>query len=159
MLSPLSSHRAKSHRVSGVSTGPRDAREFSQAHGKSRAGAVLVVDDEPLIRWSLVQTLGDRGLAVTEAGDGQSAMREVASAPEPFAVIVLDYRLPDSQDFTLLAWLRRESPSSSIILITAHGGAPEVSRGALDLGAIRVVTKPFELDDIADLVIQASALR
>jgi DNA-binding NtrC family response regulator len=116
---------------------------------------VLVVDDEPLIRWSLGQTLADRGFTVCEAGDGHSAMREIAKAEAPFAVIVLDYRLPDSQDFTLFAWIRQQSPNSSIILTTAHG-APEVSRGALDLGAFRVVAKPFEIDDIAALVIEAS---
>jgi DNA-binding NtrC family response regulator len=116
---------------------------------------VLVVDDEHLIRWSLAQTLTDRGLTVCEAGDGHSAMRAIAGAAAPFAVIVLDYRLPDSQDFTLFSWIRRQSPRSSIILMTAHG-APEVSRGALDLGALRVVAKPFEIDDLTDLVVEAS---
>jgi DNA-binding NtrC family response regulator len=152
VLSFISRLRLESHHVPTL---PEGSREISQLSGKSPSGAVLVVDDEPLIRWSLAQTLGDRGLTVCEAGDGCSAMQEITNAETPFGVVVLDYRLPDSRDFTLLAWIRRQSPSSSIILMTAHG-APEVSRGALDLGAFRVVAKPFEIDDIAALVIEAS---
>ncbi len=151
MLSPSFPPRLASRHVPA----PESTAEFSRSAGKSPSGAVLVVDDEPLIRWSLGQTLADRGFAVCEAGDGHSAMREIAGAAVPFPVVLLDYRLPDSQDFTLLAWIRRQSPSSSIILMTAHG-APEVSRGALDLGAFRVVAKPFEIDDIAAVVIEAS---
>jgi DNA-binding NtrC family response regulator len=151
MVSSYSPHRLVAHRVPAL----EGTGEFSLLPGKSPCGAVLVVDDEPLIRWSLAQTLGDRGFTVCEAGDGRSAMREIAGAEAPFAVVVLDYRLPDSQDFTLLAWIRRQSPRSSIILMTAHG-APEVSRGALELGAFRVVAKPFEIDDLTNLVVEAS---
>ena len=149
---PPPPHRFETHQFPAV---PEGSREFSQLPGKSASGTVLVVDDEPLIRWSLAQALAARGLTVCEAGDGRSAMHEISSAEAPFLVVVLDYRLPDSQDFTLLGWIRRQSPHSSIILMTAHG-APEVSRGALDLGAFRVVAKPFEIDDITDLVVEAS---
>ena len=58
---------------------------------------VLVVDDEPLIRWSLGETLEQSGHAVVEAGDAESAFRAV-SAGGPFDVVLLDYRLPDSND-------------------------------------------------------------
>src|SRR5688572_32887911 len=58
---------------------------------------VLVVDDEPLIRWSLGQTLEQAGHAVMEAGDAESAIRSV-SAGEPFDVVLLDYRLPDRSE-------------------------------------------------------------
>lgn len=50
---------------------------------------VLVVDDEPLIRWSLAQTLTESGFEVIEAGDARSAVQAVSDATEPFAVIVL----------------------------------------------------------------------
>jgi DNA-binding NtrC family response regulator len=45
-------------------------------------------------------------------------------------------------------------PTAQIILMTAFG-KPEVVRGALDLGAYRVIGKPFEMQAIADLVAQA----
>src|SRR5687767_12285541 len=81
---------------------------------------VLVVDDEALIRWSLTEMLGERGYIVTEAEDGQDALTAIGKAAEPFDVVLLDYRLPDSADLRLLTKIRTLSPASRIIMITAH---------------------------------------
>jgi DNA-binding NtrC family response regulator len=115
---------------------------------------VLVVDDEPLIRWSLQETLEQLGHTVAEAGDRAAALLRVSTAPQPFDVVVLDYRLPDSNDLDLLATIRRLVPATAVILMTAFG-TPEVAAGALQLGAFRVVAKPFEVHDMATLVMQA----
>ncbi len=123
---------------------------------KSPSAHVLVVDDEALIRWSLSETLADHGYTVEESGDAASARTAVRNASEVFDVVLLDFRLPDSEDLSLLASLREASPSTRIILMTAYG-TPEVVRGALDLGAFRVVSKPFEMQDVADLVAEAAA--
>ena len=116
---------------------------------------VLVVDDEPLIRWSLAQTLEQAGHGVVEAGDAASAIRSVA-AGERFDVVVLDYRLPDSNDLNLLTAIRKLSPTSAVIMMTAFG-TPEVLTAALALGAFRVAPKPFEVHEMAALVLQAHA--
>jgi len=116
---------------------------------------ILIVDDEPLIRWSLAETLEQSGHAVVEAGDAGSALRAVSS-DGPFDVVLLDYRLPDSDDLSLLASIRQTTPTAQVILMTAFG-RPEVVRGALDLGAYRVINKPFEMQAIADLVAEAHA--
>jgi two-component system response regulator AtoC len=116
---------------------------------------VLVVDDEPLIRWSLCETLEQSGHAVVEAGDAESALRALA-AGQPFDVVLLDYRLPDSNDLNLLATIRRRAPASAVIMMTAFG-TPEVLTGALQLGAYRVMPKPFEVHDVPALVLQAHA--
>lgn len=117
---------------------------------------VLVVDDEALIRWSLAESLAEKGYAVTEAPDGRTAMGAIEQSDAPFDVVLLDYRLPDSADLTLLAKILRQTPSTQVIMITAHN-SPELAQGALDLGAFRVVSKPFEMDMIASLVAQARA--
>ena len=118
---------------------------------------MLVVDDEPLIRWSLVETLEARGHTVTEAADAASARRAIASAEGPPDVVLLDYRLPDSNDLGLLRTIRQDAPRSQVILMTAHG-TPEIAKGALDLGAYRVISKPFSVDDLASLVVEADAV-
>jgi two-component system, NtrC family, response regulator AtoC len=121
---------------------------------ESRERRVLVVDDEDLIRWSLTQTLVDRGFQVDEASTGADALDVVTAAQGRFDVVLLDFRLPDSNDLTLLATLRRLMPRAALILMTAYS-TPETAQGALDLGAIRVVGKPFELSEMARLVEQA----
>jgi DNA-binding NtrC family response regulator len=122
---------------------------------KSPVLRVLVVDDEPLIRWSVAETLTELGHLVVEAGDGASAIRALDEG-EPFDAVVLDYRLPDSNDLNLLATIRRLAPQAAVIMMTAFG-TPEVTSGAIKLGAYRVVPKPFEMHDMAELVLQATA--
>ena len=117
---------------------------------------MLVVDDEPLIRWSLAEVLSKGGHTVTEAGDAKETLRVVTRTANPPDVILLDYRLPDSNDLGLLAAIKRELPEIPIILMTAHG-SPEIRAGALALGAYCVVSKPFEVQDLVTLVQQVRA--
>ena len=115
---------------------------------------VLVVDDEPLIRWSVCEVLGESGHEVAEASDGASALRQLSDG-KSFDVIVLDYRLPDSNDLRLLETIRRLTPKSAVIMMTAFG-TPEMVAGALALGASHVVPKPFDVHHIARLVTEIS---
>jgi DNA-binding NtrC family response regulator len=119
----------------------------------SPAPRVLVVDDEALIRWSLAESFADLGYAVSEAGDGASALAQ-ASDGDTFDAIVLDYRLPDSNDLHLLETIRQLQPTATVVMMTAFG-TPEVTSGALKLGAYRVVAKPFDVHDMVNLVAQA----
>jgi DNA-binding NtrC family response regulator len=119
---------------------------------------VLVVDDEPLIRWSLAETLAESGHSVSEAGDAASALSALRAVGTPVDVIVLDYRLPDSSDLSLLRLIRQLAPRSAVIMMTAFG-TPEMTRQATELGAWRVVAKPFEVHEMAELVVQAAATR
>jgi two-component system KDP operon response regulator KdpE len=117
---------------------------------------ILIVDDEPLIRWSLSNTLRDSGHDAVEAVNAATALRAVVDAEVPFDVMLLDFRLPDSRSLDLLAQLRRLTPSTSLVLMTAYG-TPEVVQGALDLGAFRVVGKPLDMRDVVSLVQDASS--
>jgi DNA-binding NtrC family response regulator len=121
---------------------------------KKPASRVLVVDDEALIRWSLAEMLGERGYVVTEADNARMALAAIQQAQEPFDVVLLDYRLPDSADLRLLETVKRLAPTSQVIMITAHN-SPELAQGAVALGAFRVINKPFEVESLAALVNQA----
>ena len=111
---------------------------------------VLVVDDEPLIRWSVSETLSDLGYDVEQASDAAAALRSVTTAARPFEVVVLDLRLPDMNDLSLLGTLRQLLPGAALILMTAFGTA-EIIEDARALGAT-VLDKPFELDELRRLV-------
>lgn len=117
----------------------------------SPARRVLVVDDELLIRWSLCETLSDRGYAVSEAADGKAAVRALTDGATLPDVVLLDYRLPDSDDLNLLSRIVSLVPDGRVILMTAYG-TPEVAQAALDRGAFKVLHKPFEMQDITALV-------
>ena len=131
-----------------------ELREFPQMTPKNSAALrVLVVDDEPLIRWSLSQTLTERGHWVVETADARSTR---AAIGDDFDVVLLDFRLPDSDNLSLLASIRIRAPRTPVILMTAYGG-PDVVRGALELGAYRVINKPFDMTTVADLVAEAHA--
>lgn len=125
---------------------------------KSAPLRILVVDDEALIRWSLVETLSDAGYDVIAVTDAESAVRVVSDSAAPFDVVLLDFRLPDSNDLTLLSRLRRLTPATRIILMTAYG-TPEMSQEALDRGAYCVLNKPFEMNALSPLVTEAHASR
>ncbi len=115
---------------------------------------VLVVDDEALIRWSIVETLARAGHVVIEASDAASAVSRLAETREPIDVVLLDYRLPDSRGLDLVTTVRQMSPGSAVVMMTAYG-TPEVIAGALDLGVHRILSKPFDMDDLASMVLDA----
>lgn len=115
---------------------------------------ILIVEDEPLIRWSIAETLAHGGHTVLEAGNARTAVRALNAASDPIDVVLLDYRLPDSSDLGLLADIRRLMPRSAVVMMTAYG-TPEMTREALDLGAFRVLDKPFDMDRLESLVREA----
>jgi two-component system nitrogen regulation response regulator GlnG len=112
---------------------------------------VLVVDDEPLICWSLAETLRDRGDIVTEARTVAAAVRALSENSQPIDVVLLEYQLPDVHNLSLLSTVRRLSPASRVILMSAYA-TPEVAKEALARGASRVIHKPFDMRDVPAMV-------
>ena len=137
-----------------VVTRPVAARDFPFRAKKSRLPCVLVVDDEPLVRWSVAETLGARGYQVTEAGSGASALHALQGAPGTTDAVLLDLLLPDSCDLSLLAELRGLAPGVPVIMMTAFA-TPELVERARQLGAFTVIHKPFDMNALAPLVRQA----
>lgn len=116
--------------------------------------SVLVVDDEPLIRWSLSEGLTDGGYAVRLAGNAAEARAALAVLGDHPLVVVLDLRLPDMVDLTLLAEIRRRWPAVPVLMMSAHGNTADVKR-AIELGAFRFVEKPFDVTEVVRLVGEA----
>jgi DNA-binding NtrC family response regulator len=123
---------------------------------KVRRPLVLVVDDEPLIRWSLSEGLSDAGYRVQQAANGAEARQAVAAAAAAPLIVVLDLRLPDVADLSLLRHIRSCRPDVPVVMMTAHGSADDAHQ-ATSLGAFRFVTKPFDVAEMIGLVDAASA--
>jgi two-component system, NtrC family, response regulator AtoC len=113
----------------------------------------LVIDDEALIRWSVAETLAMLDFEVEQAGDAASALDAIAQAAGPFDIVVLDLRLPDMADLTLLRRVRQLLPNAFVLLMTAFG-TPEIVAEAMALGAHGVLTKPFALEELSLLLSQ-----
>jgi DNA-binding NtrC family response regulator len=111
---------------------------------------VLVVDDEALIVWSLSETLRGNGHTVVGAASAGAA-REAIGHQQPFDVVLLDYRLPDSHGLELLEDIRRRAPRTAVVFMTAYG-TPDLIQGALDRGAYCVISKPFDVHDVEPLI-------
>lgn len=116
---------------------------------------VLVVEDEALLRWAISESLAASGHTVIAADDAASALQFVDGEVPLFDAILLDYRLPDSNDLELLRELRERAPSSAVVMMTACN-SPELTDAATALGAYRVVDKPFEMHAIEAYLVAAS---
>ena len=116
-----------------------------------RKAKILVVDDEQLIRWSLVERLSQEGYRTLEA---ETAKEAVARFDESVDLVLLDYRLPDGDGLSVLKELRRREPDMLVILLTAYSSVNSAVE-IMKEGAYHYATKPFNLDEIALLVEKA----
>lgn len=121
---------------------------------EDRTMRILVVDDEPLIRWAVAETLTQAGHQVVEARDGGSALRALGDPFRRVDVVLLDLRLPDCADLSLLSRIRRASPLTAVVLMTAHA-TPELAAEARAMGVYDVMSKPFDVNGCERLLRQA----
>lgn len=115
---------------------------------------VLVTDDEALIRWSVTETLSDLGVEVVQADSGRTAIAALEGAERPFDVAVVDLRLPDVADLSLVTRIRQAHVDTAVVVITAFG-TPDVLADAQAIGVTAVVSKPFDVHDLARVVLTA----
>ena len=112
---------------------------------------VLIVDDEALIRWSVAETLVSEGYRVLEAGSARETLQRFAEAGSSIGLVVLDLRLPDCADLTLLQRIRELAPTCPVILMTAYGSSDMLDEAGRS-GAVGVLAKPFDMTRVAGLV-------
>ncbi|MEO6213235.1 MAG: sigma-54 dependent transcriptional regulator [Vicinamibacterales bacterium] len=112
---------------------------------------ILVVDDEPLIRWSLSERLKGDGHDVLEAGTGAAAVERLSDGVD---LVLLDYRLPDIDGLAVLREIKAFDPDILVILLTSFVSV-ETAVEAMKLGAFHYANKPFNLDEISTTVSRA----
>lgn len=114
--------------------------------------SLLIVDDEPDLRVLLSVMAEQEGYHTLVAGTGAEALEHLEQGAAPSA-IVLDLMMPEMSGFQFcrLVKARPEFADIPILVLTARNQAIDRFR-AEDSGADAYVTKPFEIDDILDVL-------
>jgi two-component system KDP operon response regulator KdpE len=108
---------------------------------------VLVVDDEPLIRWSICVALIAAGFDADSASTADEARRLAATGAPP-SVVLLDVH-PDSQPQPLIDEIRGISPDSRFLVMST---ARQTSETLRRFGDVQIVEKPFDLMHLVSAV-------
>jgi two-component system response regulator AtoC len=115
---------------------------------------VLIVDDEPNLRKILSAQLSRDGYDVLTAEDGEQGLAQLRE--HHIDLVITDLKMPRVDGMTLLKRALEEEPELPVVMITAHGTI-DTAVEALKRGAFDFVTKPFDKDEVRQIV--AKALR
>lgn len=110
---------------------------------------ILIVDDDLSLCHFLTKALAKKEYQVISCHSAEDAMKVVSGKETD--LILLDNKLPDRNGIELLKEIKRELPKVPIIIMTAFG-TTETAIEAMRLGAFDYILKPFELDEISELV-------
>ncbi len=115
---------------------------------------VLIIDDEPLVRWSLSSGLRAAGFDVVTATSGSEALELTCESPQP-DVVLLDLHLYDVDPYGLIDEIRALAPECRFIVLTTTAQAAPFAR----LGSVTGVSKPFVLAAVVELIGSIAACR
>jgi two-component system, NtrC family, response regulator AtoC len=126
--------------------------KINPAERKTKA-RVLVADDEPGVRMALETALRLSGYSVAAAPDGETAL--AAGRASPFDLLLTDVYMPGISGLDLVREFREFSPQTRIIVMTAQGSL-EIAMQAVEEGAFDFIAKPFEIEEVINLVARAT---
>ncbi len=116
---------------------------------------LLIVDDEPSVRFGLRSYLETEGFEVCEAGSCKEASDQVQR--RPVSAVLLDVRLPDGSGIELLRQMRLKDPALPILVVTGHATVP-MAVEAMRMGADHFLTKPVDMKELEVLLTKAMSM-
>jgi two-component system cell cycle sensor histidine kinase/response regulator CckA len=129
------------------SSDSRDIVQEKRPRSESLAGrTVLVVEDEEVLRHSLVRMLRIQGLSVLEAEDGTAAIRLLRKKKYNFDTILLDLTIPGASSREVIDEAQRVRPEMTLIIASAHSRAS--AEHSLKMHISAFLRKPFQFSDV-----------
>ncbi|MBV9377425.1 MAG: response regulator, partial [Alphaproteobacteria bacterium] len=119
----------------------RQARAVGGAH-------ILVVDDDPDVRWIIAQDLQEMGYDVTEADSGRAALA-ILERGTPCDLMVADLVMPGLSGLDTMRLARRSRPDLKVLFASGYA---DLSRFGADLNSHALLKKPFKLETLAEAV-------
>lgn len=113
---------------------------------------VLLIDDEVGYVNVLSNRLKKRSFEVGKANSGSEALQRLRQ--QDFDVAVLDLKMEDMDGIEILKILKKMAPELVVIMLTGHGSAEAAHEGIKE-GAYDYLTKPCELEDLANKIREA----
>lgn len=121
--------------------------------------SLLIVDDEPAVRFGICKFLEGEGFSIKEAACLEEARSLLTR--QTFGAILLDVRLPDGDGLDFLKEIRRQDAAVPVVMVTGHGSIA-MAVEAMREGADHFLTKPVDLRELDVLLtksIQLGSLR
>lgn len=108
---------------------------------------ILVIDDDTIMRGTLVDILSSQNYNVMEASNGVEAIKKISK--EHFDMIVTDILMPEMDGIELILEIKEKYPNMPIMAISGGGfiSAENYLKAAMELGANSMVVKPFDIDN------------
>lgn len=117
---------------------------------------ILIVEDDPGLRFTMTDALEGKGFAVTGADNGVDAIRRLLD--EAFDLVVTDLRLPGKDGMEVLRAAKGKIPPPSVVVMTGYGSV-ESAVAAMKSGAEDYMTKPFPVEALLLLLDKILRLR
>jgi two-component system cell cycle sensor histidine kinase/response regulator CckA len=127
------------------------AGEIELQHGRSRRLRVLIVEDEALVRQTLVVMLHSLGHEVVAAVDGEDGLEKFRDPPAPIDLVILDLVMPRMSGGEAFREMRRSQPMVPILLASGYSRVGE-AQALLEAGAAGFLQKPFRRQALADAI-------
>ncbi len=118
--------------------------------------SVLIIDDEPIMRVTILDALRADGYEAQDASNGEEGIQKAKASH--YDVVITDLKMPGSDGLRVVQKCKECAPDTQVIVMTAHGSV-DTAVQAMKLGAHDYITKPFSLDELLLTVRRATEVQ
>ena len=112
---------------------------------------ILIVEDDPKLRQGLKILLEKKGYSPKVAEDGVKAINMIKK--QKFDLVITDLVMPGADGMEVLRNVKKHSPLTKVIIITAFGTVDSAVR-AMKMGASDYILKPFKVEEIRNKILR-----